>query len=106
VLGCAYNRRNSYNLVVEIPLVNTSSTITTRFHSFTDGNILSVYDLAFVGNFFTNDIPDGKRPSAFLSSVISHSIAKSVCNKKTFADSFTDGNCTQKKVLLKKKFLV
>ena len=81
MLGCAYIRRNSYNLVVEIPLVNTSSTITTRFHNFTDENILSVCDSAFVGNFFTDDIPDRKRLSAFLSSVISHSVAKSVGRK-------------------------
>jgi hypothetical protein len=51
---------------------------TTRFHSFTDGNIPSVCDLEFVGNFFT----DGKRLLAFLSSVIPNSVAKSVGKKK------------------------
>ena len=36
-----------------------ASSTTTRFHSFTDGTISSVCDSEFVGNFFTNDIPDG-----------------------------------------------
>jgi len=57
---------------------------TTRFHSFTDRNIPSVCDSAFVGKFFTDDIPKGKRPSAFLSSVIPNSVAKSVSKKNIF----------------------
>jgi hypothetical protein len=56
-----------------------------------------VSDLAFVGNFFTDDIPDGKCPSAFLSSVIPNFVAKAVDKKKTFVDGFTDGNCAPKK---------
>jgi hypothetical protein len=55
---------------------------TTRFHSFTDENISSVCDSLFIGNFITDDITDGNSPSAFLSSVIPHSIAKAVCKKK------------------------
>ena len=50
--------------------------ITTRFHSFTDKNIPLFYDSEFVVNFFTNEIPDGKRPSAFLSLLIPNFIAK------------------------------
>ena len=57
---------------------------TTRFHSFTDRNIPSVCDSAFVGKFFTDDIPKGKRPSAFLSSVIPNFVVKSVSKKNIF----------------------
>jgi hypothetical protein len=42
----------------------------------------SVYDSEFVGNFFTDDIPDGNRPSTFLSSVIPNFVATSVGKKK------------------------
>jgi len=69
-----------------IHLVDQTSpvVITTRFHSFTDENILSICDSEFVGNFFTDKIINGKRPSAFLSSVIPNSITKSVGKKKQF----------------------
>ena len=71
---------------------------TTRFHSFTDGPIPSVYDYKFVGDFFTDVIADGLRPSAFPSSVIPHSVGISVGKtKKPFPDGFTDGICAQKK---------
>jgi hypothetical protein len=51
-------------------------------------------DYQFIGDLFT----DGLRPSAFLLSVIPHSVAISVGNtKKPFADGFTDGICAQKK---------
>jgi hypothetical protein len=60
------------------PGIDLKKTYTTRLHSFTDGNILLVCDLEFIGNFFT----DEKRSSAFLSSVIPNSIAKSVGKKK------------------------
>jgi hypothetical protein len=60
------------------PGIDLKKTYTTRLHSFTDGNILLVCDLEFIGNFFT----DKKRSSAFLSSVIPNSIAKSVGKKK------------------------
>jgi len=71
--------------------------VTTRFHSFTDGKIPSVCDSKFVGDFFTDVITDGLRPSAFPSSVIPHSVAISVGKtKKPFADGFTDGICAQK----------
>jgi TolB-like protein len=47
---------------------------------------------------FTDVITDGLRVSAFLSSVISPSVAISVRKtKKSFADGFTDGICAQKK---------
>ena len=55
---------------------------TTRFHSFTDGNIPSVCDRTFVGKVFTDYITDGIRPSEYLLSVIPHSVAISVGNKK------------------------
>jgi hypothetical protein len=71
---------------------------TIRFHSFTNGNIPSVCDSTFLGNFFTDNIPDGKRASTFLSSVIPNFVAKSVGKKKTFADGFIDGNCAPKKI--------
>ena len=72
--------------------------ITTRFHSFTDGKIPSVCDKKFVGDFFSDVITDGLRPSALPSSVIPHSVAISVGKtKKPFADGFTDGICAQKK---------
>ena len=58
--------------------------MSTRFHNFTDGNIPSVCDLEFVGNFFTDKITDRKRPSAFLLLVIPNSIAKSIGTKKNF----------------------
>ena len=71
---------------------------TTRFHSFTDGPIPSVYDYKFVGDFFTDVIADGLRPSAFPSSVIPHSVGISVGKtKKPFTDDFTDGTCAPKK---------
>jgi hypothetical protein len=79
--------------VMPDPGIDLKKTYTTRLHSFTDGNIPSVCDLEFVGNFFT----DEKRSSAFLSSVIPNSIAKSVGKKKTIADGFTDENCAPKK---------
>jgi hypothetical protein len=60
------------------PGIDLKKTYTTRLHSFTDGNILLVCDLEFIGNFFT----DKKHSSAFLSSVIPNSIAKSVGKKK------------------------
>ena len=73
-------------------------TITTRFHSFTDGNILSVCDRTFVGKVFTDYITDGIIPSEYLLSVIPHSVAISVGNtKKTFTDGFTDRPCAPKK---------
>jgi hypothetical protein len=72
--------------------------ITTRFYSFTDGNILSVCAYQFVGDLFTDVFTGGLRLSAFLSSVIPHSVPISVGNtKKPFADGFTDGICAQKK---------
>jgi len=55
---------------------------TTRFHSFTDGNISSVCDSEFVCNFVTDDIPDRKCPLTFLLSVIPNSVAKSIGKKK------------------------
>jgi hypothetical protein len=61
---------------------------TTRFHSFIDGNIPSVCDYQFIGEFFTDVFTDGIRPSAFLSSET---------QKKPFADGFTDGICVPKK---------
>jgi len=71
---------------------------TTRFHSFTDRNIPSVYDYQFIGDLFTDVFTDGLRPLAFLLSVILHSVAISVGNtKKSFADGFTDGIFAQKK---------
>jgi hypothetical protein len=58
--------------------------ITTTFHSFTDGNILSM---------------------AFLSSVIPHSVAISVENtKKSFVDGFTDEICAPKKKISRLKY--
>ena len=72
--------------------------ITTRFHSFTDGNIPSVCDYKFVGNFFTDAITDGIRPPALPLSVIPHSVGISVGKtKKPFTDGFTDGTCAPKK---------
>ena len=56
---------------------------TTRFHSFTDGHIPSVCDRTFVGKVFTDYITDGILPSEYLLSVIPHSVAISVGNKKT-----------------------
>ena len=74
------------------------SICTTRFHSFTDGNIPSVCDRTFVGKVFTDYITDGILPSEYLLSVISHSVAIAVGNKKnTFTDGFTDGPARQKK---------
>jgi len=74
------------------------SKLTTRFHSFPDEHILSVCDLKFVGDLFTDVLTDGLRPSALLSSVIPHSIAISVRKtKKPFADGFIDRICTPKK---------
>ena len=71
---------------------------TTRFHSFTDGNIPSVCDWEFVGKLFTDYITNGIRSSAYLSSVIPHFVAISVKKtKKSFADGFTDGICVSKK---------
>jgi hypothetical protein len=71
---------------------------TTRFYSFTDENISSICDYQFVGEFFTDVFTDGICPSAFLSSVIPHSVTISVGNtKKPFADGFTDGICAPKK---------
>jgi hypothetical protein len=71
---------------------------TTRFHSFTDGPIPSVYDYKFVDDFFTDIISDGLRPSALPSSVIPHSVGISVRKiKKPFPDGFTDGICAPKK---------
>jgi hypothetical protein len=65
--------------------------VTTRFHSFTDGNISSVCDYQFVGELFTDVFTDIIRLSAFLSSVIPHSVAISIGNiKKPFADGFTN----------------
>ena len=55
---------------------------TTRFHSFTDGHIPSVCDRHFVGKLFTDYITDGIHPSEYLLSVIPHSVAISVGNKK------------------------
>ena len=60
----------------------TKGCTTTRFHSFTDGTISSVCDSEFVGNFFTDNIPDGNRPLAFLSSVIPNFVSTSVGKKK------------------------
>jgi hypothetical protein len=54
--------------------------LTTRFYSFTDGPNPSVWDSDFVGKFFT----DEKCPSACLSSVIPHFVAKSVGKKKYY----------------------
>jgi hypothetical protein len=57
-----------------------------------------VCDRKFVGDFFTDVITDGLRPSTFPSSVIPPSIAISVGKtKKPFADGFTDGICAPKK---------
>jgi hypothetical protein len=71
---------------------------TTRFHSFTDGNIPSVCDYQFISDLFTDVFIDRIRPSAFLLLVIPHSIAISVGNtKKPFADGFTDGIFAPKK---------
>jgi hypothetical protein len=77
------------------PGIDLKKTYTTRLHSFTDGNILLVCDLEFIGNFFT----DEKRSSAFLSSVIPNSIAKSVGKKKKkkIADGFTGEKFSPKK---------
>ena len=72
---------------------------TTRFHSFTDGNIPSVCDQKFVGDLFTNVLTDGLCPSAFFLLVIPHFVAISVGkSKKPFADGFTDGICAKKKI--------
>ena len=38
--------------------------ITTRFYSFTDGNIPLVCDYEFIGNLFTDVVTDRIRPSA------------------------------------------
>ena len=55
-------------------------------------------DRTFVGKLFTNYIADGIIPSEYLLSVIPHSVAISVGNKKnTFTDGFTDGPCAPKK---------
>jgi len=76
------------------------SEATTRFHSFTDGNIPSVCDQKFVSDLFTDVLTDGLCLSTFLSSVISHSVAISVGKtKKTFADGFIDEIYAQKKKL-------
>ena len=77
---------------------NQYQVFTTRFHSFTDGTIPSVYYQKFVGDFFTDVITDGIRPSALPSSVIPHSVGISVGKtKKPFIDGFTDGTCAPKK---------
>jgi len=55
---------------------------TTRFHSFTDGNIPSVCDYQFISDLFTDVFIDRIRPSAFLLLVIPHSIAISVETQK------------------------
>jgi hypothetical protein len=47
--------------------------------------------------FFIHDIPDEKRPSTFLLSVISYSVANLVGKKKIIANGFIDGNCAPKK---------
>jgi len=79
--------------------------ITTTFHSFTDGNILSVCNYEFVSKLFTNIFTDGIHPSAFLSSVIPHSVAISVENtKKSFVDGFTDEICAPKKKISRLKY--
>ena len=78
---------------------------TTSFHSFTDRTIPLVCDSEFVGNFFTDDIPDGNRPSTFLSSVIPNSVATLVGKKKTIANSFTDENCAPKKKISRLKYI-
>jgi len=76
----------------------SSTSTTIRFHSFTDGPIPSVYDYKFVGDFFTDIISDGLRPSALPSSVIPQSVGISVRKtKKPFPNGFTDGICTPKK---------
>jgi hypothetical protein len=56
-----------------------------------------VSDLAFVGNFFTDDIPDGKCPSAFLSSVIPNFVAKAVGKKKHLSMVLQTAIARQKK---------
>jgi hypothetical protein len=56
-----------------------------------------VCDKNFVGDFFTDVITDGLRPSALPSSVIPTFVAISVGKKKPFADGFTDGICAPKK---------
>ena len=50
----------------------------------TDENISSVCDSEFVGIFFTDGLPEGKRPSAFLSLVLPNSIANSVGKKNIY----------------------
>ena len=84
--------------IIQINDKHCSKANTTRFHSFTDGPIPSVYDYKFVGEFFTDVIADGLHPSALPSSVIPHSVGISVGKtKKTFTDGFTDGTCAPKK---------
>jgi hypothetical protein len=57
-----------------------------------------VYDYKFVGDFFTDVITNGIRPSALPSLVIPHSVGISVGKtKKPFTDGFTDGTCAPKK---------
>jgi len=57
-----------------------------------------VCDYKFIGDFFTDVITDGLRPSAFPLSVIPPSVAISVGKtKKPFADGFIDGICAPKK---------
>jgi hypothetical protein len=57
-----------------------------------------VCDYQFIGDLFTDVFTDGLCPSAFLLSVIPHSVAISVGNtKKPFADGFTDGIFAPKK---------
>jgi hypothetical protein len=76
------------------PGIDLKKTYTTRLHSFTDGNILLVCDLEFIGNFFT----DEKRSSAFLSSVIPNSIAKSVEKKNNCRWFYRQKLCAKKKI--------
>jgi len=73
-----------------------ASNVTTRFHSFIDGNMSSVCDYQFVCDLFTDIFTDGLRPSAFPSSVIPHSVVISVGNtKKPFANGFTHYKISQ-----------
>jgi hypothetical protein len=56
-----------------------------------------VYDYKFVGDFFTDVISDGLRPSALPSSVIPHSVGISVGKKKTISRWFYRRNLRAKK---------
>ena len=79
------------DMINSVHSLPTDLPTTTRIHSFTDVHISSVGDWEYVSKLFTDKLTDGIRPSAYLSSVIPHSVAISVGKtKKPFTDGFTD----------------